>query len=104
MQKCAVFACWLTGPAGVLFKDYAIRKNICDYVTAGDSENNAVREICELLLGLMGEFDAVISSRTAVDESMQEYIDTRQKVETDNYCINANGSIERDPAQPLENG
>ena len=53
--------------ASPLLRDYVVRQGLCDYVTAHAPERHAVREVCELLLGLLGAFDAVVASRVAWD-------------------------------------
>ncbi len=65
--------------ASPMLADYAARHGICDYITG--SADYAVREACELLLGLMGAFDDVVSSRVAVDDDYQRYFAGRQAVE-----------------------
>jgi hypothetical protein len=42
-----------------------------------------VREVCELLLGLLGAFDAVVASRVAWDASYAAYFAARQAVATE---------------------
>jgi 3-deoxy-D-manno-octulosonate 8-phosphate phosphatase (KDO 8-P phosphatase) len=65
-----------------LLQDYVARHGLCDYITAGRAEQHAVRETAELLLGLMGAFDAVVASRVAYDADYAQYFDARQAVET----------------------
>jgi 3-deoxy-D-manno-octulosonate 8-phosphate phosphatase (KDO 8-P phosphatase) len=55
---------------------------LCDYITAHPPERNAVREVCELLLGLLGSFDAVVASRVAWDDDYARYFAARQAVAT----------------------
>ena len=64
--------------ASPLLSSYATKRGVCDYLTG--SADYAVREICELLLGLLGAFDDVVSSRVAVDEDYQRYFEARQAV------------------------
>jgi hypothetical protein len=42
-----------------------------------------VREVCELLLGLLGSFDAVVASRVAMDPTYVGYFTARQSVTTE---------------------
>lgn len=72
-------------PASPLLKKYATGHRACDYITGNDSSSYAVREICELSLGLMGVFDMVVDSRVANDETYQEYFRQRQACATDYY-------------------
>lgn len=64
--------------ASPMLTDYAARNGLCDYVTG--SSDHAVRETCELLLGLLGAFDDVVQSRVAVDDEYQRYFAARQAV------------------------
>jgi len=52
----------------------------CDYVTGAESGGFAVREVCELLLGLMDTYTDVVDSRVAYDGRYQDYFKTRQSV------------------------
>jgi 3-deoxy-D-manno-octulosonate 8-phosphate phosphatase (KDO 8-P phosphatase) len=68
--------------ASPLLHDYVTRQHLCDYITAHSPERNAVREVCELLLGLLGSFDAVVASRVAWDDEYARYFAARQAVTT----------------------
>ncbi len=61
-----------------LLASYAARQGACDYLAG--SASYAVREVCELLLGLLGAYDEVVSSRVAVDEDYERYFEARQAV------------------------
>jgi hypothetical protein len=47
------------------------------------ARNFAVREVCELLLGLLGAFDAVVASRVAWDRDYAAYFAARQALTTE---------------------
>jgi 3-deoxy-D-manno-octulosonate 8-phosphate phosphatase (KDO 8-P phosphatase) len=66
-----------------LTRDYAVSQRRCDYVTAQSGDRYAVREICELLLGLLGAFEAVAQLRLAWDEEYRRYFAARQAVATE---------------------
>jgi 3-deoxy-D-manno-octulosonate 8-phosphate phosphatase (KDO 8-P phosphatase) len=68
--------------ASPLLLDYVMRQHLCDYVTGHPPERNAVREACELLLGLLGAFDAVVASRVAWDGDYARYFAERQVLTT----------------------
>lgn len=72
-------------PASPMFADYVERHDLCDYVTGAKSGGYPVREICELLLGLMDAFDDVVESRVAFDAEYNQYLEARQSVVTDRY-------------------
>jgi len=65
-----------------LLQDFVTRNKYCDYITAAEADGYAVREIAELMLGLMGLFDAVVNSRADHDEEYKVYFSSRQAVET----------------------
>ena len=72
--------------ASPLFADYADRRGLCDYVTGAQSGGYPVREICELLLGLMAVYDDVVASRVASDADYEAYFNTRQAVGTASFA------------------
>ncbi|MCP4303092.1 MAG: phosphatase [Gammaproteobacteria bacterium] len=80
--------------ASPLLKEYATQRSLCDYVT-GSSEF-AVREVCELLLGLSGAHDDVVQSRVAYDEEYRRYFQARQAVTTKAFVMRDNLIIEHD--------
>jgi 3-deoxy-D-manno-octulosonate 8-phosphate phosphatase (KDO 8-P phosphatase) len=81
------FACgirvFVQRSASPLLREYVVRQGLCDYVTAHSAERHAVREVCELLLGLLGSFEAVVASRVAWDTSYAEYFAARQALTTE---------------------
>ena len=68
--------------ASPLFREYAVTGGLIDYVTGAASGEYPVREISELLIGLLGDFSAVFESRQNFDSSYQEYFAARQQIET----------------------
>jgi 3-deoxy-D-manno-octulosonate 8-phosphate phosphatase (KDO 8-P phosphatase) len=81
------FACgiriFVQRAASPLLRDYVVSQGLCDYVTAMPPERHAVREACELLLGLLGAFEAVVASRVAWDTDYATYFAARQAVATE---------------------
>jgi 3-deoxy-D-manno-octulosonate 8-phosphate phosphatase (KDO 8-P phosphatase) len=69
--------------ASPLLHDYVTRQKLCDYITGHTSSTHAVREVCELVLGLLGSFDAVVASRVAWDADYARYFAERQAVPTE---------------------
>jgi 3-deoxy-D-manno-octulosonate 8-phosphate phosphatase (KDO 8-P phosphatase) len=65
-----------------LLTRYAKQHSLCDYVSGADSSAHAVREICEMLLGLLSSYDRVLESRVAYDDEYQSYLQQRQAVVT----------------------
>lgn len=77
--------------ASPLLTEFAVERNLCDYVT-GASEF-AVREACELALGLLGVYGDVVASRVAVDEYYDRYFDERQAVSTKSFVTREDSII-----------
>jgi 3-deoxy-D-manno-octulosonate 8-phosphate phosphatase (KDO 8-P phosphatase) len=69
--------------ASPLARDYAVCNGLCDYVTASTAHRNAVREACELMMGLLGQFDAVVASRIAWDAEYERYFAAREAQPTE---------------------
>lgn len=69
--------------ASPLLAEYVARRALCDYVSGTESGGYVVREICELLLGLLGSYDQVLDSRVAYDDNYQTYLQLRQAVVTE---------------------
>lgn len=67
-------------PASPLFADYARTHGLCDYVSGSRSGHCAVREVSELVLGLLGQHAQVVGSRMAFDSSYRDYFDRRQTI------------------------
>lgn len=78
--------------AGVLFKQYVRENNLADYITANDGGHYGVREACELLMGIRGNFNESIKMRTDYTETYKTYLLLRNKPEV-KYFTSINGAI-----------
>jgi len=65
-----------------LFLNYAKKHQICDYLTASEGGQGAIREISELVLGLLGSYDTTITNRIAYSEEYKTYLTQRNAIET----------------------
>jgi 3-deoxy-D-manno-octulosonate 8-phosphate phosphatase (KDO 8-P phosphatase) len=63
-----------------LFNQHIISNQLAEYMTSGGGY--AVREACELLIGLQGNYDEAITHRMRFSETYQQYLAQRQQVET----------------------
>jgi 3-deoxy-D-manno-octulosonate 8-phosphate phosphatase (KDO 8-P phosphatase) len=72
-------------PSSPLFAAFARSHALCDYISGSRADRCAVREVSELLLGLLGLFEQVVGSRTAFDSSYREYFDGRQGISSRFY-------------------
>lgn len=71
--------------ASPMFTEYTKENDLCDYITAHTAQENAVRECCELLLALWGNYSETIASRVAFDADYQTYWKTRNENNTHYY-------------------
>ena len=66
--------------ANPLFTNYVLENALADYVTGHESGHFAVREGCELLLGLLGRYDEVMAERLRYFPVYDEYYAARQAI------------------------
>lgn len=76
-----------------LFQKYVIEKKLADYITAQEGGNFAVREGCELLLGLIGIHDQTITERLNFHPYYDRYLSERQLIESRFFTLK-NGNFE----------
>jgi 3-deoxy-D-manno-octulosonate 8-phosphate phosphatase (KDO 8-P phosphatase) len=82
--------------ASALFTNYAKQNGLVDYITANESGNFAVREACEMLMGINNSFEEVITLRMHYDEVYQQYIQARNLPPTHFYTYNNRQIINAD--------
>ena len=68
--------------ASPLLMDYAKRYQLCDYITGHQGGNNAVREICEMLMELHDNYDKVINNRVELSQNYLKYYTERNTLKT----------------------
>jgi len=78
--------------ANPLFNEYVIKHHLADYTTGVTSGQGSVREACELMIGLNGNYDTVISERTKFSESYKSYLELR-KATTPTYYTSQDGDV-----------
>lgn len=74
-----------------LFANYCIKNKLVDYLTASRGGQFAIRESAELMIGLQGNFDAVITGRKDNVEDYKHYIEKRRAVVTQFFTLQPNG-------------
>jgi 3-deoxy-D-manno-octulosonate 8-phosphate phosphatase (KDO 8-P phosphatase) len=65
-----------------LLGDYIRKNKVCDYISASSGENHALREICELMMGLNGNYKKVIELRISFVPEYENYLKEREKIIT----------------------
>ena len=82
--------------ASILFTNYVKENNLTDYMTANQSGNFAIREACEMLMGINGTFNEAITRRMNYDEVYQQYLMERNLPSTHFYTYNNRQIINAD--------
>jgi 3-deoxy-D-manno-octulosonate 8-phosphate phosphatase (KDO 8-P phosphatase) len=75
-----------------LFNEFVLKHHLADYTTGCTSGQGSVREVCELMIGLNGNYDLVISERANFSASYKSYLDLR-KATTPIYFANQEGVV-----------
>ncbi|MTI30611.1 phosphatase [Xanthovirga aplysinae] len=65
-------------PASPVFSRFVINHAMCDYITGFTGENNAVREICELIIAFNNNYETTLKERLAFSELYLSYFQKRQ--------------------------
>ena len=80
-------------PASPLLRRFVTERKLADYCTGNSGGSHAVREICELILGLQGQYEATVEERIAFHGSYARYLAERNQ--TTLHCYTPlNGRIE----------
>ena len=80
--------------ANPMFKNYVIKNNLADYITAHESGNFAVREASEMLIGLTGTYNEVMEHRTSFSPIYRDYITQRQAAPTAFFTVENNEIVD----------
>ena len=86
-EECGL-RCMVGRAASPLLGQHVVERRLCDYVTGSGAGAYAVREVTELLLGLLGVYDDVVARRAAFDASYGRYFAARQE------CVTARHRVE----------
>ena len=82
--------------ASPLFSEYTRKKGICDYISAHPAAEQGVRECCEFIMGLKGDYTGVVESRVAFDRDYRDYWSARNRQDTIYYTCQGGGIVETD--------
>lgn len=87
--------------ANPLFTNYVIKNGYVDYVTGNESGHFAVREGCELMLGLLDQFETVMSERLRYRPVYDQYYQQRQAIEPTYWIVGAAGPEPKSQILPV---
>ena len=79
--------------ATTLFMDYCSQNKLVDYISHNDGGNHGIRESCEMLMSVNGNFHEVLKLRTELSDSYKEYITLRNMVNTGIFTKDQTGKI-----------
>lgn len=68
---------YVSRSANPLLNEYVATKGLAAYRTANTGASNAVREVCELCLGVLGNYSEVVDHRVANSPVYQDYLRLR---------------------------
>lgn len=74
-----------------LFKKYGIKKGYVDYISGQQGGNFAIREISELILGLLNQYDHALDERIAFGVHYSEYLKQRNIHDVKQFVFKAGG-------------
>ncbi len=80
-------------PASPLMTAYVREKGLADYVTGQTGGQHALREACELLIGLRGNFGVTLDARVAFGEAYLGYLHVRDQGQPRFFVSEEAGSI-----------
>jgi 3-deoxy-D-manno-octulosonate 8-phosphate phosphatase (KDO 8-P phosphatase) len=66
-----------------LLTDYLIQNRICNYISGFSGHDHAVREICELIIGLSGDYKQAVELRMLFKGKYEEFLTKRNLKETE---------------------
>lgn len=85
---------YLARPSQPLTTAFVIDNQLVDYIPAHKGGNHALRECCELLMGLSGNFDELLQNRINFSPNYVEYIETRATVKPVIFKKQEDGFVE----------
>jgi 3-deoxy-D-manno-octulosonate 8-phosphate phosphatase (KDO 8-P phosphatase) len=95
-EKCG-FRIHINQKVSHLLKMYILDNNLADFVTSHSGGNGAIRESCEMLLGISGQYVQSVQSRAAYDASYASYFSARQSIPTRIFAPGHNGQPAEKP-------
>ena len=73
--------------ANLLLSNYIAKHKLADYNTGNSGSNHAVREVSELAIGLMGNYNDVVRQRIEFSPSYQNYLSSRNSQDSQYFIL-----------------
>jgi len=68
--------------ASFMFNSYCKKNQLCDYITKNTADKHAIREISELAISLIADYDQVIEKRIDYNGDYLKYLEIRNSIKT----------------------
>jgi len=82
--------------ANPLFNAYCIKNNLCDYLTYSSGDQNAIREVSEVVLDGLDKFEETIKERVFFHGPYKDFLDEKMSKETQYLKSNGRDFVEKD--------
>lgn len=73
--------------ANLLLNSYVKENNLAEYYTANSGRDYAVREVSELSIGMLGNYNEVVKERVDFSLTYQEYLSARNNINTQYFTL-----------------
>lgn len=84
---------FVRNPGRPLLHDYIRKNQLCEYMTGNSGGTDALREVCELLMGLNRNFDEAMENRVAFSKTYEQYLVKRNMIEPSFFQKEQGGGI-----------
>lgn len=88
---------YLSRKSQPLTTQFALQNNMVDYITAHEGGQNALRECCELVIALNGNFETVLNNRLEFSPGYAEYFEKRNEIKPAIFTRRTDGIEEVKP-------
>jgi 3-deoxy-D-manno-octulosonate 8-phosphate phosphatase (KDO 8-P phosphatase) len=88
IARTAALSFFVKRKASPLTTEFVLNNKLCDYVTGMEGGDFAVREVCELLMGVSGRFNETLEKRIQFTGSYAGFYEARQHVTTRVFTFN----------------
>ena len=88
---------FIRNKANPLLIDYILEKQGCEYISGHNGGDNGLRECCELIIGLNGNFQETIDNRVKYSGKYRDYLEMRNTIQPCFYKATEPGMEEFKP-------
>jgi len=85
------FRCMIKNLAAPLLEEQVKTSGLADYITYHDGGGNGLREACELLIGLNGNYEETVQNRMEFSSEYQSYLKNRRNITPSFYTHDGKG-------------